>query len=123
MYDVKNIELVWRGITLRDFASSKVKILQKGNSVKTVHGIFGEILSVPNAARYWNIISTFLADSKSYRILEEDSLYRTSGTLIVRDLNTGTSDVFSDCFVDVLPEKEDCKERIVVWFAARRNLK
>ena len=32
MYNLKNTELVWRGLTLSNFASSKVKIIQKGNS-------------------------------------------------------------------------------------------
>lgn len=123
MYNVKNIEIVWRGLTLSKFASSKVRIIQKGNSFNTVSGIFGESMSVPNPQRYWNIISTFLPDSSSYKILEEDALYRTSGTLIIRDLNNGSCDIFSDCFVNLLENKPDDKFRTIVWFATKRNSK
>lgn len=123
MYNLKNTELVWRGLTLSNFASSKVKIIQKGNSFNTVSGIFGETMSFPNTQRYWNIISTFLPNSSSYKILEEDALYRTTGTLIVRDLNTGSCDIFSDCFVNLLENKQDDKDRTVVWFATKRNSK
>lgn len=123
MYNLKNTELVWRGLTLSNFASSKVKIIQKGNSFNTVSGIFGETMSFPNTQRYWNIISTFLPNSSSYKILEEDALYRTTGTLIIRDLNTGSCDIFSDCFVNLLENKQDDKDRTVVWFATKRNSK
>ena len=123
LYDVKNIELVWRGLTLSKFAGSKVKISQNGDAVKTYTGIFGETMTIPNHSRFWNISSSFLANSESYKILEQDSLYHTSGTLIVRDLNSGTSDTFTDCYISLLENKQDCKERTVVWFASKRNYK
>ena len=123
LYDVKNIELVWRGLTLSKFAGTKVKISQNGDAVKTYTGIFGETMTIPNVTRFWNITSAFLANSESYKILEQDSLYHTSGTLIVRDLNNGTSDTFSDCYINLLENKQDCRERTVIWFAAKRNYK
>ena len=123
LYNVKNIELVWRGVTLSKFAGTKIKISQSGGAVKTYTGIFVETMTIPNSSRFWNISSSFLATSESYKIIEQDSLYHTSGTLIIRDLNTGTSDTFSDCYVNLLENKQDCEERTVVWFAAKRNYK
>ncbi len=122
LYDLKNVQVVWRGQTLNGFSSQKINISQSANpSMNLITGIFGEYFNCPNPGRFWTINSSFLANSESYRILERDNLLRRSGTLIIRDLNLGTSDVFYDCFISSIGSKNDAKERIVSWTCARRN--
>ncbi len=121
-FDIKNIELVWRGLTLRGFAGSKVEIAQgREPSVITVFGISGECLNFPNPRRNWRISSTFHPYSTSYPILEQDNLNHVEDTLIVRDLNNGTTDIFTKCTISTIGNKKDAGERVVTWIAPLRN--
>ncbi len=123
-YNVKNVELVWRGLTLTGFGSQKVEINQSGtemSSTNLVYGIFGESFTIPNNKRGWYITATFHPLSLSYPILEQDNLYNFEDTLIVRDLNNGTTDIFTNCTIYATEKKKDSDERTVTWVAAKRN--
>ena len=122
-YNVKNIELVWRGLTLTGFGSQKVEITQptNGESGSIIYGIFGECFTVPNMTRGWFITASFHPLCLSYPILEQDNIYNFEDTLIVRDLNTGTSDIFTYCRIYSTSKKKDSDERLVTWYAAKRN--
>lgn len=122
-YNIKNVELVWRGLTLTGFGSQKVEIRQTtdGQSTEIIYGIFGECFTVPNPKRGWLITATFHPLSLSYPILEQDNLYNFVDTLIVRDLNTGTTDIFTECTISAAGQKKDSAERTVIWHAAKRN--
>lgn len=120
-YNIKNIQLVWRGITLEGFASSKVNLSQKNEGSVILHGCLGECVSIPNPAREWKITAKFHPMSTAYLILEQDSLYNFQDTLIIRDLNTGSSDIFTYCSISILTNKKDSDERTVEWTAAKRN--
>ncbi len=121
-FSIKNIELVWRGITLTGFASSKVEVGQsEAASVTTIYGLAGESLNVPNPKRAWTIKSSFHAFSVSYPILEQDNLNHVEDTLIVRDLNSGTTDTFTKCVITSIGNKRDGGERLVTWSAPLRN--
>ncbi len=123
VYDIKNVELVWRGLTLSGFGSKKVEIEQPQHmsSSSIVYGIFGEYFTVPNNKRSWLITATFQPLSLSYPILEQDNLYNLEDTLIIRDLNNGVTDIFTGCSIYVIAKKKDCDERVVTWLAAKRN--
>ncbi len=123
VYNVKNVELVWRGLTLTGFGSQKVEIIQsgEGKSTQIIYGIFGECFTVPNPKRGWLITATFHPLSLSYPILEQDNLYNFVDTLIVRDLNIGSTDIFTECTIYATGRKKDSDERIVIWQAAKRN--
>ncbi len=123
IYNVRNMELVWRGLTLTGFGSQKVEITQPQDmaSGNLVYGIFGECFSIPNNKRGWQIVASFHPLSLSYPILEQDNLYNFADTLIVRDLNTGVTDIFTDCIIFSTDKKKDSDERIVTWLAAKRN--
>ncbi len=123
-YNIKNVELVWRGLTLTGFGSQKVEIDQDGQDMSSgaiVYGIFGECFSLPNPKRGWRITATFHPLSLSYPILEQDNLYNFEDTLIVRDLNNGTTDIFTNCIIYATLKKKDSDERVVTWLAAKRN--
>lgn len=123
-YNIKNVELVWRGLTLTGFGSQKVEIDQSGQNMessKIIYGIFGECFTVPNPTRCWMITATFHPMSLSYPILEQDNLYNFEDTLIVRDLNNGTTDIFTYCTIYATVKKKDSNERVVIWRAAKRN--
>ncbi len=122
LFDIRNIELVWRGITLTGFGQSKVEITQSGEgSNELIFGVAGECISIPNYKRRWTITATFHPYSVCYPILEQDNLYNFEDTLIVRDLNTGTSDIFTYCTISSVNKKQDSEERSVTWQAAKRN--
>lgn len=120
-FNIANVELVWRGITLTGFASGKVDITQLNASSSAVIGIAGECIKVPAHNRCWSIKTTFNPFSLSYPILEQDNLYNTEDTLIVRDLNTGTNDIFTFCTISTVGSKKDGGERTVEWHAVKRN--
>ena len=124
LYNTKRSELVWRGLTLKGFASEKINITQDSESSNILYiGISGESMNCPNPKRKWIITSTFLADSSSYKILEQDNLNHIEDTLIVRDLNLGGIDVFTDCTILTTGTKKDGEARTVKWLASKRNLK
>ena len=123
-YNVKNVELVWRGLTLTGFGSQKVEITQSGEDMASsnlLYGIFGECFSIPNNRRGWFITAAVHPLTLSYPILEQDNLYNFEDTLIVRDLNTGTTDIFTCCMIYATGKKKDSDERTVTWIAAKRN--
>ena len=121
-FNIRNVELVWRGLTLSGFASSKVEVAQgEASSVTTVFGIAGESINVPNPKRNWTIRSSFHVFSLSYSILEQDNLNHVEDTLIVRDLNSGTTDIFTKCVISSIGNKRDGNERVVTWSAPLRN--
>ncbi len=120
IFDIRNTQMVWRGITLSGFGSTKAEITQSGDgSNKIIFGVSGECITVPNFTRTWTITASFNLCSTCYQILEQDNLYNLEDVLIIRDLNTGKSDTFTHCTITSV--KEDSEERIVTWQAAKRN--
>ena len=122
MYDIKNAQFVWRGITLTGFGDDhKYNITQNGDSATTYKGVAGEGLNIANNQRMWNITTSLKVDSTSLPILIQDNLNRTEGTLVVRDLNTGISDSFEDAFIQNSSGEQDSGTRTVTWSALTRN--
>ena len=121
-YNSKLVQVVWRGETLSGFAHNQIQISQSSEpSMKMVIGIFEEYFNCINPKRTWEITSSFLVNSESYKNLEKDNLRRNRGTLIVRDLNLGTCDIFHNCFISSIGDKKDADARTVTWQAAKRN--
>ena len=122
MYDIKNAQFVWRGITLTGFGDDhKYNITQNGDSATPYKGVAGEGLNIANKQRMWNITTSLKVDSTSLPILIQDNLNRTEGTLVVRDLNTGISDSFEDAFIQNISGEQDSGTRTVTWSALTRN--
>ena len=122
MYDIKNAQFVWRGITLTGFGDDhKYNITQNGDSATPYKGVAGEGLNIANNQRMWTITTTLKVDSTSLPILIQDNLNRTEGTLVVRDLNTGISDSFEDAFIQNISGEQDSGTRTVTWSALTRN--
>ena len=122
IYDTKNTQLIWCNRTLGGFGSQKITVTQSHeNSFRPVIGLFGEYFYSVNPKRCWTITSEFLVNSESYRSLEWDNLMRREGSLIIRDLNLGTTDIFYHSVIASMPEKKDSKARQVIWTAVRRN--
>lgn len=122
MYDIKNAQFVWRGITLSGFGDDhKYSITQNGDSVTPYKGVAGEGLNIANNQRMWTITSTFKVDSTSLPILLQDNLNRIEDTLVVRDLNTGISDSFEACVILNISGEQDSNTRTVTWSALTRN--
>lgn len=122
MYDIKNAQFVWRGITLSGFGDDhKYSITQNGDSVTSYKGVAGEGLNIANNQRMWTVTSTFKVDSTSLPILIQDNLNRTEDTLVVRDLNTGVSDSFESCVILNISGEQDSNTRTVTWNALTRN--
>lgn len=122
MYDIKNAQFVWRGITLTGFGDDhKYNITQNGDSATPYKGVAGEGLNIANNQRMWNITTSLKVDSTSLPILIQDNLNRTEGTLVVRDLNTGISDSFEDAFIQNISGEQDSNTRIITWSALTRN--
>lgn len=122
MYDIKNAQFVWRGITLTGFGDDhKYNITQNGDSATPYKGVAGEGLNIANNQRMWNITTSLKVDSTSLPILIQDNLNRTEGTLVVRDLNTGISDSFEDAFIQNISGEQDSGTRTVTWSALTRN--
>ena len=124
LYDTRNSELIWRGLTLSGFAAEKINVTQDATPSSILYiGISGESMSCPNPKRRWVISSTFLADSLSYKILEQDNLNHVEDTLIVRDLNLGEVDIFTNCTIITIGTKKDGEYPTVRWQAPNRNYK
>ena len=122
MYDIKNAQFVWRGLTLSGFGDDhKYNITQNGDSATPYKGVAGEGLNIANNQRMWNITTTFKADSTSLPILIQDNLNRVEGDLVVRDLNTGISDSFADAVILNISGEQDSNTRTVTWSALTRN--
>ena len=122
MYDIKNAQFVWRGITLSGFGDDhKYSITQNGDSVTPYKGVAGEGLNIANNQRMWTITTTLKVDSTSLPILIQDNLNRTEGDLVVRDLNTGISDSFADAVILNITGEQDSNTRTVTWSALTRN--
>ena len=122
MYDIKNAQFVWRGITLTGFGDDhKYNITQNGDSATPYKGVAGEGLNIANNQRMWNITTSLKVDSTSLPILIQDNLNRTEGTLVVRDLNTGISDSFEDAFIQNISGEQDSGTRTVTWSELTRN--
>lgn len=122
MYDIKNAQFVWRGITLSGFGDDhKYNITQNGDSATPYKGVAGEGLNIANNQRMWNITTTFKVDSTSLPILIQDNLNRVENSLVVRDLNTGIADSFEDAVILNISGEQDSNTRTVTWSALTRN--
>ena len=122
MYDIKNAQFVWRGITLSGFGDDhKYNITQNGDSATPYKGVAGEGLNIANNQRMWNVTTTFKVDSTYLPILIQDNLNRIEGDLVVRDLNTGISDSFEDAVILNISGDPDSNTRTVTWSALTRN--
>ncbi len=120
LYNIRNTELVWRGLTLTGFSEVKVGITQTGGSNVQVIGIAGECFTHPNNKRVWTISSSFNINSLSYPILEQDNLNNIEDTLILRDLNIGTSDIYTNCSIMSITSEDNIR-KLVTWHAVKRN--
>ena len=122
VYDVKNVQFVWRGITLTGTGNEfAYNISQQGASISPYKGVQGEGLNVVNNTRQWQISRSFKVDSKSLPMLTEDNQNHVEDTLIIRDLNTNREDVFSDCVIVGISGERDSGTRVVTWNALYRN--
>lgn len=122
MYDIKNAQFVWRGLTLSGFGDDhKYNITQNGDSATAYKGVAGEGLNIANNQRMWTVTTTFKVDSTSLPILIQDNLNRIEGDLVVRDLNTGVSDSFADAVIMNISGEQDSNTRTVTWSALTRN--
>ena len=122
MYDIKNAQFVWRGITLSGFGDDhKYNITQNGDSATPYKGVAGEGLNIANNQRMWNVTTTFKVDSTSLPILIQDNLNRVENSLVVRDLNTGIADSFEDAVILNISGEQDSNTRTVTWSALTRN--
>lgn len=122
MYDIKNAQFVWRGITLSGFGDDhKYNITQNGDSATPYKGVAGEGLNIANNQRMWNVSTTFKVDSTSLPILIQDNLNRIESDLVIRDLNTGISDSFEDAVILNISGEQDGNTRTVTWSALTRN--
>ena len=124
IYDAKNIQFVWKGITLTGTGDDHAyNLTQQNDSFTTYKGVQGEGLNIVNNQRQWRISRSFKVDSKSMPMLLEDNLNCVEDTLVLRDLNTGRDDVFSECVVINVSGEKDSGTSIVTWNALGRNNK
>lgn len=122
VYDVKNTQFVWRGVTLTGTGDSHAyNITQQNESFTPYKGVMGEGLNIVNNQRQWQISRSFKVDSASLPMLIEDNLNYVENTLVIRDLNTGKSDVFTDCVIVNISGEQDASTRVVTWNALYRN--
>ena len=122
VYDVKNVQFVWRGITLTGTGDEfAYNISQQGTSISPYKGVQGEGLNIVNNTRQWRISRSFKVDSNSMPMLVEDNLNFVEDTLVLRDLNTGKEDVFTDCVIVDISGEKDSGTRTVTWNALYRN--
>ena len=122
MYDAKNIQFVWRGMTPTGTGDDHAyNIIQQNDSFTPYKGVQGEGLNIVNNARQWQITRSFKVDSPSLPVLIEDNLNGTEDILVVRDLNTGLVDTFSNCVIMNISGEQDSSTRIVTWNALMRN--
>ncbi len=124
VYDAKNIEFSWKGITLTGTGDDHAySISQEGASVKPYKGVQGEGLNIVNNQRIWKISRSFKVDSKSLPMLFEDCMNFVEDELVVRDINTGKDDIFSECMISSIEGEKDSSTRVVHWVALSRNSK
>ena len=124
VYDAKNIQFVWKGITLTGAGDDHAyDISQENASFKSYKGVQGEGLNIVNNQRQWKITRSFKVDSASMPMLLEDNMNCVEDTLVVRDLNTGRDDVFSECVIESVEGEKDAATRTVKWHALGRNNK
>jgi len=124
VYDAKNIQFVWKGITLTGTGDDHAyNLIQSGNSFDTYKGVQGEGLNIVNNKRAYKITRTFKVDSESLPMLIEDNLNYVEDTLVVRDLNTGRDDVYTECVIVDISGEKDSATRTVSWSALGRNNK
>ena len=122
MYDIKNAQFVWRGITLSGFGDDhKYSIAQNGDSATPYKGVAGEGLNIANNQRMWNVTTTFKVDSTSLPILIQDNLNTIEKDLVIRDLNTGIEDSFENAIILNISGEQDSNTRTVTWSALTRN--
>ena len=124
VYDAKNIEFSWKGVTLTGTGDEHAySITQEGGSVKPYKGVQGEGLNIVNNQRIWQISRSFKVDSESLPMLFDDCMNYVEDELVIRDLNTGKDDVFSECMISAIGGEKDSSTRLVQWSALRRNSK
>ena len=122
VYDSKNIEFTWRGLTLTGTGDNHAySITQQGDSINPYKGIQGEGLNIVNNTRQWRISRSFKVDSTSLPTLIEDNMNYVEDTLVIRDLNTGRTDTFTDCVILNISGEQDSDTRVVTWSALYRN--
>ena len=122
VYDSKNIEFTWRGLTLTGTGDNHAySITQQGDSVNPYKGIQGEGLNIVNNTRQWRISRSFKVDSTSLPTLIEDNMNYVEDTLVIRDLNTDRTDTFTDCVILNITGEQDSDTRVVTWSALYRN--
>lgn len=122
IYDAKNTQFVWRGVTLTGTGDSHAySISQQNESFIPYKGVMGEGLNIVNNQRQWQISRSFKVDSVSLPMLIEDNLNYVENTLVIRDLNTGLSDIFTDCVIVNISGEQDASTRTVTWNALYRN--
>jgi len=122
VYDSKNVEFIWRGLTLTGTGDNHAySITQSGESMHPYKGVQGEGLNIVNNMRQWRITRSFKVDSNSLPALIEDNMNYVEDTLVVRDLNTGRDDVFTDCVILSISGEQDSATRVVTWSALFRN--
>ncbi len=122
VYDAKNIQFVWRGMTLTGAGDDHAyNITQQNDSFTPYKGVQGEGLNIVNNTRQWQITRSFKVDSVSLPVLIQDNLNGVEDTLVVRDLNTGAADTFSNCVIMNISGEQDSATRIVTWNALTRN--
>jgi len=121
-YDVKQVQITWRGITFTGFGDSHVySSEQDGDSFDQRKGVKGEGLNIVNNKRKYKITTTLLPTSNILPILEQDNDNHVEDTLIIRDLNTGTSDIYTDCVILSITGKQDAEDRTVTFGAIYKN--
>ena len=121
-YDAKNIQFVWRGVTLTGTGDDHAySITQQNDSITPYKGVQGEGLNIVNNSRQWRITRSFKVDSVSLPILIEDNLNYVEDTLVVRDLNTGRDETFTDCVILNISGEQNSGTRTVTWNALYRN--
>ena len=120
LYNIYNTQLVWRGLTLQGFSDVKINTVENTGSNKFVTGIAGEFFKHPDTSRQWKISSAFSIASLSLPILEQDNLNRVEDTLIVRDLNTGLSEIYTNCTIESIT-CENNYTRSVQWHSPKKN--
>ena len=122
VYDAKNTQFVWRGVTLTGTGDAHAySITQQNNSFTSYKGVMGEGLNIINNQRQWQITRSFKVDSVSLPMLIEDNLNYVEDTLVIRDLNTNSDEVFTDCVILSISGEQDAGTRTVTWNALYRN--
>ena len=122
VYDAKNTQFVWRGVTLTGAGDAHAySITQQNNSFTSYKGVMGEGLNIINNQRQWQITRSFKVDSVSLPMLIEDNLNYVEDTLVIRDLNTNSDEVFTDCVILSISGEQDAGTRTVTWNALYRN--